>query len=238
MAIEQLPTYSPETEFATLTKQEMAFVQCLANGMTNPEISRFLGINSAAFREQFTIKMISDFGLEETLRRVERLPFVAEDGLSKNEAMVDSLKQLGFKRVEIAKILDLDPGSVGNHLKRAGQKKMEKRDRRIPEINFEKGKSQTLGLIKGIHRVISERLDNFEAFDDMRANLSINESIASLWSCTGRTEEQIAIEMDTSCGSVQTYLKRASKKLGIRGRYPLNARTLLEIMRDQKRARV
>lgn len=237
--VEQLSVYVPESDLALLTRQEVAFVQCLTNGMTISEISEFLGINSAVFREQLAIKMISDPNLEETLAGVERLPFVAGDMLSKTQAMVYSLKNIGFRTVEVAKMLNMDQANVGKHSKKAERKKLAKKDRIIPDIGFEKGEnSQPVGLIKAIHFVIKEKLDGFEMIGDPEVNLSFGESTALLWRCTGRTEAQIAQEMETSCRSVQTYLKRASKKLGVCGKYPLIARTLLEIMRDQKKARV
>lgn len=205
---------------------------CLIDGAKDLEIARKLGVNAASLRPQVANKMMNEPGLEETLGGVRRLPFTAEDGLAKTEAMVYSLKCIGFKQVEIAEVLRLDSSNVGTHLKRARVKILGKKDRDVPDLKFEEVEiSQPLGLVKAIHWVVGNRLENSEIVD-LEANLSRNESAASLWRCTGRTEAQIAIEMDTSPGTVQTYLKRASKKLGVRSRYQLIARTLIEITRQ------
>lgn len=233
-----MPVYSPGNELDTSTQQEGDFVQCLNRGMTIPEISGSLGVNSTSLRDWLAEKMVDDQALEETLGGVVRLPFVAEDTMGKTEAMVYSLRNLGLKRVEVAKILGLDQSNAGKHYKRAEGKALAKKDRKLPDLNFEEGKdSQTLEHIRAIHWGARERLSTFDVVDGVVAGLSINESTTLLWMCTGRTDKQIAAEMKTSPVTVRTYITRASKKLGVNGRIPLITTTLSEIMRDQKKSK-
>lgn len=236
MGAERLSVFSPESGLDASTQQEVDFVQCLTRGMTIPEISGSLGVNALLLRNRLVEKMIGDQGLEKTLGNVERLPFVAEDMLSKTEAMVYSLRSLGFKRVEVAKIVGLDQSNTGKNYKKAENKTLARKDRKTPDLNFEEGAdSHTLGLIKAIHWEARKKLNGSDTFDNVSVNLSINESTTLLWRCTGRTYKQIAAEMKISWRTVKVYLTRASKKLGVHGEYPLIDRTLLEIMRDQKK---
>lgn len=234
--VEQLPINRPENESVTLTSNEIVYVQCLMNRKSEAETSYVLGgLSIAPIRDQLIEKMIGDDGLEKTLKGVKRLPFVSEYRLSEMQTRVDRLKNsgLGHSQVDVAVWLGLDQGTVKTHLKRVEQKKIEEQDKVVPVLNLEKFKSiWAVGHAKAIHWVIKEKLGCFEMVSGSYSNLSVNESTALLWRCTGRSEAQIADEMNTSDGSVQTYIKRASKKLGIQGRHPLVAATVLEIMRD------
>lgn len=237
MRDERLPVYCPEDDLVAFTpQQEVDFVHCLTSGMTIPEISDALGVNSTSLRDQIVEKMTGDQGLEETLGSVKRLPFVSEDVLGETEAMVYSLRNLGFKRVEVAKILGLDQSNAGKHYKRAVEKTSAGKDIQLPVIDFkEVADGHTFGLIGAIHREAKKKLSSSDTSDNVRVNLSVNESITLLWRCTGRTYKQIAAEMGISWRTVKVYLDRASKKLGVHGEYPLIDRTLMEIMWDQKK---
>ncbi len=183
-------------------------------------------------------KMSRYEGLEHTLRSVSRLPFTAEDMLSEREAEISMLLLAGYSLDELSKISGLGKQTIRTFGRRVKAKRVQKRDKNVPEIHIEGDNENTIGLIKAMHSVIVSENKNVEHVVERRSNLSINESTTLLWICTGRSDKEIGAEMKTSPETVRVYMKRAAIKLGVKGgRYPLIDRTLSEIIKDEQKAK-
>lgn len=212
-----LPIYTPESELATLTGQDLSFLLCLANGVIDDktQVPVFDAEVLEKFRTMICRKISHDGGLEGTLGkgRVKRLPFVAENWLSEREREVDMLSLAGYSNAEIAMVLGLDHRPITKYQERFIYKKAEQKDKKVPDLKLEEVENtRNLEMARAIRMVIQARgLDNF-SIRDAEANLSINESTTSLLICTGRTTGKIAIEMETEPDIIKNLSQKSLKK--------------------------
>ena len=216
----------------TFSRDELRFLVGLMNGENMPKASGF-GLSVNPLKNSISEKMSRYEGLEQTFRDLWRLPFVSEDMLSEREEEVSRLYLAGHSIADISMQLNITHKPVRTYLERAAEERPQHKDRDVPDIHFNSG-GRNFGLIKAFHRVV---YDEGICPVQVRLNprLSFNESTTLLWSCTGRQHSEIAAEMKQREDDIGVYIKRASKKLGVRGRLPLIAATLSEVIKDNKR---
>ncbi len=222
--------FLPETVASgVLSPQEISLIQCVVLGWTNREYEKLDSGDAKYLRNCIAEKMMGDTSFEERLMRLSRLPFVPENHLTPMEGRVAFLTEAGFRRCEIARMMDMDPSNVSHYKKRIQGKK----DRGVEVPPIEYGLSvNRFGMIRGIHYAVSEGLIDTTLLKlEPEKPLSLNESRTMLMLCYGLSKSEIAAATKQSEGTVKTYCNRIRGKLGVGREYQIISAGIVEIVR-------
>lgn len=219
----------------SLTEGDFKVIRGIVEGRTTKEM-RTPSFDPDKAKMQIARKMLNDDSLDMFLSSVKRLPFTSEHLLGKRESMASFLHDAEFKKIEIGRILGINRGAASNHVERSAKKKKRRKDRDVPKVKQLNDHSESVGLIRGIYVALCDGQINKQTLEsEPNAMLGYNESRVLFLMCAGMTFGKIAQALHMSVGTVDTYNSRAGAKLRVTKKYPMIAKTLLELIREQKK---
>lgn len=224
-----------------LMETDFTVLQCIVDGWTSREMRSlhfdpFGEFDPDKAKTQIARKMFNDDSLDMFLGTVRRLPFTPEYLLGKRESMALFLHDANFIKVEIGRIMGIDRGAASNHVESAELKKKQRKDRNVPKVKKLNDHREGVGLIRGIYVALCDGQINKQTLEsEPKAMLSYNESRVLFLMCAGMTFGEIAKTLHRSVGTVDTYNRRIGAKLGVTKKYPMIAKGLVEMMREQKK---